>query len=125
MHSLLETRVDRTLGGEEPVQTFVHRLEPGVGLFALRLAHGRPSLGRLGISREAIRSTAAALLPQRADARSSQLVLAPRGRCAPAGRPPAVTSHGARARVTVRPRSPSSSGVVLMTRFRGGTGGGT
>src|SRR5437764_4930516 len=91
MHSLLETRVDRTLGGEEPVQTFVHRLEPGVGLLALRLAHGRPSLGQLGISREAMRSTAAALLPQRADARSPQLVLAPRGRCAPAGRPPALS----------------------------------
>jgi hypothetical protein len=40
MHSFLETRADRALGGEEPVQTFVDRLEPGVGLFPLR-AKGR------------------------------------------------------------------------------------
>src|SRR5947208_15334201 len=111
MHSLLETRVDRTLGGEEPVQTFVHRLEPGVGLFALRLAHGRPSLGQLGISREAMRSTAAALLPQRADARSPQLVLAPRGRCAPAGRPPALFDCQPRAPLTsLRANSMRGSG---------------
>src|ERR1700675_1203321 len=68
MHSLLETRADRTLGGEEPVQTFVHRLQLGVCLFApgfaLPLAHGRPSVGRLGISREPIRSTARSALDE-------------------------------------------------------------
>jgi len=56
-----------------------------------------------------MRSTAAALLPQRADARSPQLVLAPRGRCAPAGRPPALSD--------CQPRPPDFVAGELYERF--------